>query len=191
MANNLQLYRNSILLSSKEDAINSLIEEMLKSSDGEIVLSRYENENGEVETIFGIAYSGEEKTSYTIFEKSPKVGISDDYETVNVPELSETSFTYEKVVGGDTIDIAVKKIESGLVNLLSETLKNEYVISQALTKLNDSAGFDSKGEYELVNISFLNGIDNLSDAINEIAKQIIKNSEDTENLKRGIDCGPF
>ena len=191
MANNLQLYRNSILLSSKEDAINSLIEEMLKSSDGEIVLSRYENENGEVETIFGIAYSGEEKTSYTIFEKSPKVGISDDYETVNVPELSETSFTYEKVVGGDTIDIAVKKIESGLVNLLSETLKNEYVISQALTKLNDSAGFDSKGEYEPVNISFLNGIDNLSDAINEIAKQIIKNSEDTENLKRGIDCGPF
>lgn len=191
MANNLQLYRNSILLSSKEDAINSLIEEMLKSSDGEIVLSRYENENGEVETIFGIAYSGEEKTSYTIFEKSPKVGISDDYETVNVPELSETSFTYEKVVGGDTIDIAVKKIESGLMNLLSETLKNEYVISQALTKLNDSAGFNSKGEYEPVNISFLNGIDNLSDAINEIAKQIIKNSEDTEMLKQGIDCGSF
>lgn len=191
MANNLQLYRNSILLSSKEDAINSLIEEMLKSSDGEIVLSRYENENGEVETIFGIAYSGDEKTSYTIFEKSPKVGISEEYETVNIPELSETNFTYEKVVGGDTIDVAVKKIESGLMNLLSETLKNEYVISQALTKLNDSAGFDSKGEYEPVNISFLNGIDNLSDAINEIAKQIIKNSEDTEMLKQGIDCGSF
>lgn len=191
MANNLQLYRNSIVLSSKEDAINSLIEEMLKSSDGEMVLSRYENENGEVETIFGIAYSGEEKTSYTIFEKSPKVGISDDYETVNIPELSETSFTYEKVVGGDTIDIAVKKIESGLVNLLAETLKNEYVISQALTKLNDSAGFDSKGEYEPLNADFLNGVDNLSDAINELARQIVKNSEDTEILKKGIDCGPF
>lgn len=202
MAKNLQLYRNSILFNSKEDAVNSLIEELGKSSDGEMVLTRYESENGDVETIFGIAYVGEEKTSYTIFEKTPEVGISENYETVAVPELSDSTYSYEQVVSGDSIDIAVHKIESGLMNLIYETLKNEYVISQALTKLNDSAGFDSKGNYAPTNIDFLLGIDTISDAINAVAKQVVLNNEKQENteewltqvseiIDNGINCGSF
>lgn len=171
MAKNLQLYRNDVLFGSKTEAVNSLIDELKISSDGELVLVRYEKEDGEVASILGVAYVSSEKSSFTIYEESPLVGVSENYETVEVPNLSDSSFIYEQIVGGDTLDVAVHKLEKGLMDSLIETIRTEYVLSQALTKINESAGFNKNGNYVPTH-SVLNGIDNVADAIDVVASYV-------------------
>ena len=85
MAQNLQLYRNSIdsnLFETKSVAITNLKEKLSAAHDGEIVLARYKD-GEEIETLFGIAVSGTNKSGYTIFENAKEVSLGSDSSSKN------------------------------------------------------------------------------------------------------------
>ena len=69
MSNNLQLYRNKVYFDDKEAAKEALKTQLEKSSDGELVISRYavKGENSkvvDVKTLFGFSASGDNNTSF-------------------------------------------------------------------------------------------------------------------------------
>ena len=71
--NNLQLYRNDVYFNDKETAKLALESQLEKSSDGELVISRYavKDDNGavtDVKTLFGFAASGTDRAFTTIFD---------------------------------------------------------------------------------------------------------------------------
>ena len=71
--NNLQLYRNDVYFNDKTAAKDALQSQLEKSSDGELVISRYavKDDNGavtDVKTLFGFAASGTDRAFTTIFD---------------------------------------------------------------------------------------------------------------------------
>lgn len=71
--NNLQLYRNDVYFNDKKTAKDALQSQLEKSSDGELVISRYavKDDNGavtDVKTLFGFAASGASGVFTTIFD---------------------------------------------------------------------------------------------------------------------------
>ena len=71
--NNLQLYRNDVYFNDKNTAKEALQSQLEKSSDGELVISRYavKDDNGavtDVKTLFGFAASGTDRAFTTIFD---------------------------------------------------------------------------------------------------------------------------
>ncbi len=108
MAQNLQLYRNSIdsnLFETKSVAIETLKEKLSVAHDGEIVLARYKDGDA-IETVFGIAVSGTNKSGYTIFENAKEVSLgSDSSSNKNFLENEGTNGEQVLAVRGITTDV--------------------------------------------------------------------------------------
>lgn len=133
MAKNLQLFRNKIdnLPSTKDEAKEMLIGQLETSSDGEMVLARYDN-NGAIETIFGIAASGESNSGYTIFESAKEVSIGSDDVTRNFLENEGENGEQVLAVREITTDVTRTSADIqvvGLDGVLGAGYKNGDVIS--------------------------------------------------------------
>lgn len=113
MAQNLQLYRNSIdsnLFDSKSIAIEKLKEKLSVAHDGEIVLARYKDGES-IETIFGIAVSGTNENGYTIFENAKEITLGSDNSSRNFLENEGTN--------GEQV-LAVREITSDVTKTAKE-----------------------------------------------------------------------
>lgn len=133
MAQNLQLYRNSIdsnLFETKSVAITNLKEKLSAAHDGEIVLARYKD-GEEIETLFGIAVSGTNKSGYTIFENAKEVSLGSDSSSKNFLKNEGENGEQILAVRGITTDATKtsKKITvAGLSGTLGAGYKNGDVI---------------------------------------------------------------
>lgn len=135
-----------------------------------------------------------------------KVEISSAYTQVDYPDVSGSTYSYESVESNDSLDLAMNKVETNISTLVQETLDNELVVAQALTKLNESAGFTTSGDYDAhVNDALLSGAVSLHDADLILSQEIAAlKSKDTNvdttvddltervtALEEGIDCGTY
>ena len=73
------------------------------------------------------------------------VVLSDSYTSVEYPEVESVTFTAAKI--GDTLDVAIKKVDQNVVTLVEETLKNEEVVAAAITEIKESVGLDENLKY--------------------------------------------
>lgn len=104
----LQFYRNTNLFDNKEKAISGLENEIKKSStsDGEIVLARYNNGDS-VETVFGIAAKNGTQSGCTIFDSSS----STIKEEITVAGGKVGGFAEgSKISAGTSIEAILKKL---------------------------------------------------------------------------------
>lgn len=87
----------------------------------------------------------ETNTSLSLVINASDIDTPSGYTTISYSALGDT--TFESIEADEPIDSALSKIESNINKLIQVTDKNELVTAHALTKLNNSSGFDVNGEY--------------------------------------------
>ena len=104
----------------------------------------------------------------TVTVEGDNIAVSSEYgDTVTYPTLSNTAVTFTAVEGSDKVDAAIKKLDQNVATLVQEVLNNEEVTAAALTKHNESCGFDENANY-VVNESatYISGATSLAEADN-------------------------
>lgn len=90
--------------------------------------------------------------------------LSDTYESVVYPTDTD-GVVFTPASANMSLDEAVKQVDTNVATLVDEVLKNELVTAAAITKHNESAGFNQNGEYVVDTAStYINDARNLSDA---------------------------
>ena len=74
------------------------------------------------------------------------IKLSSNYVSVEYPEIDE-DVVFTPVTSDQTVDEAIKQLDSTVCQLVNEVLKDEQVISNTLTVHNESSGFDLNGKY--------------------------------------------
>lgn len=93
------------------------------------------------------------------------VVLSDNYTSVEYPEVESVTFTAAKI--GDTLDVAIKKVDQNVVTLVEETLKNEEVVAAAITEIKESVGLDENLKYvKNTSANYIQNATTFSDADN-------------------------
>lgn len=93
------------------------------------------------------------------------VVLSDSYTSVEYPEVESVTFTAAKI--GDTLDVAIKKVDQNVVTLVEETLKNEEVVAAAITEVKESVGLDENLKYvKNTSANYIQNATTFSDADN-------------------------
>lgn len=104
----------------------------------------------------------ETNTSLSVVVSASDVDTSSGYTTISYSAIGDT--TFESIEADEPIDSALSKIESNINTLIQVIIENEFVTANALTKLNESAGFND-GEYSVdENDAHLSGATSLKNA---------------------------
>ena len=91
------------------------------------------------------------------------IALSDDYSAITYPSVDSVTFTPAEA--GDILDSAIEKLDKNIATLVQEVLNNENVVAAALTKHNESAGFDENANYiQNTNANFISNATTLSEA---------------------------
>lgn len=115
------------------------------------------------------------------------VKISSDYESVSY-QLINGEEMFIPVNAEDTVDASVKKLDSNISKLVDEVIDNEIVTAAALTKHNQSAGFDENAEYIVNNsANYINVATNLATADNLLDSALFEVSSDVSNLENNFN----
>ena len=117
------------------------------------------------------------------------ISLTDTYESVVYPTITDGSVVFDAVSPSSTIEDAIKQVDETIAKLVDEVIKDEKVVAAAITKINESAGFNINCEYipneesELLSAATsLSEADNLLDnAINDV-KDLINNIETLSNI---------
>ena len=120
-----------------------------------------------------------------INEKQDKV--LSDYVSVSYPVFDDVSFQITS--NNDTVTTAINNVESNLVTLIDETIKNEEVVAQAITSIKDSIGLNDNLNYESnANTVYISGATSLYEA-DSLLDEAIKNtnSEISNALLNKVD----
>lgn len=75
-----------------------------------------------------------------------EIKLSSEYVAIEYPEIDE-DVVFTAVTAEQTVDDAIKQLDSSISQLVNEVLKDEQVISNTLTVHNESSGFDINGKY--------------------------------------------
>ena len=117
------------------------------------------------------------------------VVLSDSYTSVEYPEVESVTFTAAKI--GDTLDVAIKKVDQNVVTLVEETLKNEEVVAAAITEIKESVGLDENLKYVkntsanyIQNATTFSDADNLLDSA--IKAEVIARENAISNLSSAL-----
>ena len=125
------------------------------------------------------------------------ISLTDTYESVVYPTITDGSVVFDAVSPSSTIEDAIKQVDETIAKLVDEVIKDEKVVAAAITKINESAGFNINCEYipneesEILSAATsLSEADNLlENAINDV-KDLIDNIETLSNInineKEGI-----
>lgn len=132
------------------------------------------------------------------------ISLTDTYESVVYPTITDGSVVFDAVSPSSTIEDAIKQVDETIAKLVDEVIKDEKVVAAAITKINESAGFDINCEYipneesEILSAATSlseadnlldNAINDLSEEINDV-KDLIDNIETLSNInineKKGI-----
>lgn len=115
------------------------------------------------------------------------VKISSDYESVSY-QLINGEEMFIPVNAEDTVDASVKKLDLNISKLVDEVIDNEIVTAAALTKHNQSAGFDENAEYVVNNsANYINVATNLATADNLLDSALFEVSYDVSNLENNFN----
>lgn len=117
------------------------------------------------------------------------ISLTDTYESVVYPTITDGSVVFDAVSPSSTIEDAIKQVDETIAKLVDEVIKDEKVVAAAITKINESAGFDINCHYipneesEILSAATsLSEADNLLDnAINDV-KDLIDNIETLSNI---------
>ena len=92
--------------------------------------------------------------------------LSDNYVSVVYPEDTGDK-TFIPAISGQTLDEAVFAVETNVATLTQSVLENEEVTAAALTKHNESCGFDENANYIVnENTTYINTASSLAEADN-------------------------
>ena len=75
------------------------------------------------------------------------ISLSNEYESVVYPTISDGSVVFSSVTNEMTIDEAIKQVDTTIAQLVSEVIKDESVVAAAITQINNSCGFNINCEY--------------------------------------------
>ena len=104
----------------------------------------------------------ETNTSLSVVVSASDIDTPSGYTTISYSAIGDT--TFESIEADEPIDSALSKIESNINTLIQVIIENEFVTANALTKLNESAGFKD-GEYSVdENDAHLSGATSLKNA---------------------------
>ena len=124
------------------------------------------------------------------------ISLTDTYESVVYPTITDGSVVFDAVSPSSTIENAIKQVDETIAKLVDEVIKDEKVVAAAITKINESAGFDINCEYipneesEILSAATSlseadnlldNAINDLSEEINDV-KDLIDNIETLSNI---------
>ena len=117
------------------------------------------------------------------------ISLTDTYESVVYPTITDGSVVFDAVSPSSTIEDAINQVDETIAKLVDEVIKDEKVVAAAITKINESAGFDinchfiTNEESEILSAATsLSEADNLLDnAINDV-KDLIDNIETLSNI---------
>lgn len=117
--------------------------------------------------------------------KVTKVQTSSSYgNSVNYPTITDVKFT--PVKKEDTLDTALKNVDTNVATLANEVLKNEKVVADALTAMNDAAGFDENGKYSAVSgATYIANATSVKDATAKLDAAIKTLSTSSANIAAG------
>ena len=104
------------------------------------------NDNNEivslsVNTVNDVTVNGNSVVSNktaNIIMKGDKTPVADTYSTTTFPSPFESKA--EHISASDKVDVALKKVETNISKLVNEVVDNENVVSEAISKLANSAG---------------------------------------------------
>lgn len=101
------------------------------------------------------------------------INTSKDYTVITYEQVGDTLF--DSIVSGDSVEVALSKIESNIDKLIDNIVANELVIAKALTTMNESIGFTQGGMYEVqVDNPILSAATTLYEADIELSAAIIE-----------------
>lgn len=145
--NNLQLYRNDVYFNDKTTAKNALQSQLEKSSDGELVISRYavKDDNGavtDVKTLFGFAASGSTDRAFTTIFDYDDLSTNSKLEEL---KFNEVIATWNKEKTSLTVLASASDIKtsseysaitySAIGDTIFESIGAEESIESALSKI--------------------------------------------------------
>ena len=109
--------------------------------------------------------------------------LSSSYESATYQEIDE-DVVFTPVAAESTIDTAINQLDSTISQLVDEVLKNEVVVSNALTTINDSCGFDINAKYIVPETSnYISVASSLYEADLILDDELNKISESVEVIK--------
>lgn len=86
----------------------------------------------------------ETNTSLSVVVSASDIDTPSGYTTISYSAIGDT--TFESIEADEPMDSALSKIESNINTLIQVIIENEFVTANALTKFNESAGFNN-GDY--------------------------------------------
>lgn len=175
------------------------LDEAIKKIENNLVDVIGELENsGKIDNVKFNNVEGVIKNKIVNLEVNAKdISLTDTYESVVYPTITDGSVVFDAVSPSSTIEDAIKQVDETIAKLVDEVIKDEKVVAAAITKINESAGFDINCHYipneesELLSAATsLSEADNLlENAINDV-KDLIDNIETLSNInineKKGI-----
>ena len=147
MSNNLQLYRNKVYFDNKEAAKEALKTQLEKSSDGELVISRYAVKDKDdivvdVKTLFGFSASGDNNTSFATICDYEDFFTNSKLKELKVNDVfanwDETNTSLSVVVSASDIDIPSEHIAfsySAIGDTTFQSIKADDSMVSALSKI--------------------------------------------------------
>ena len=125
----------------------------------------FNNSENEIEKVLPSLNSTGSSEYHTMTQKAitEEFILPSDYNVEYPEDTGASSFT--TTLASSDIKTAIKNIDENVSKLVGATLDNEEVVAAALTKLKESAGFNSNGEYVIDSESkYLSGASTLATA---------------------------
>ena len=127
-------------------------------------------------------------TSVSFLVSASDIDTPSGYTTISYSAIGDT--TFESIKADEPMDSALSKIESNINTLIQVIIENEFVTANALTKLNESAGFND-GDYSAdendVHLSGATSLKNadtlLSEAIDSVEYELQSQSDRITQLE--------
>lgn len=196
--------RNKVLLyrTNKQGSVDSNIEhgELALNFNAETPFLMLKDTENNIQKIGVLSNSTGQSEYHTMTQKAItevidniELNLSSSYESVEYPSVTNTEGVelFNPAESGQTLDEAIKTVDQNVATLVQEVLNNEQVVSAALTKHNESAGFDENASYvkdttatyignastlseadSLLDDAIKGVSDNLTNAVNEINTEI-------------------
>ena len=144
-----------------------------------------------VKTVDDVTVNGNSVVSNktaNITMKGSTTPVADTYSTTTFPSPFESKA--EHISATDKVDVALKKVETNISKLVSEVVDNENVVSEAISKLANSAGtIDGSNNITYIkakNAHYINNATSVHDATVKLDSNVFSIKGDVDTLKTQV-----
>ncbi len=121
--------------------------------------------------------------------KGETIPVADTYSTTTFPSPFESKA--EHISATDKVDVALKKVETNMSKLVSEVIDNENVVSEAISKLANSAGtIDGSNNITYIkakNAHYINDATSVHDATVKLDSNVYTIKGDVDTLRGDVN----